>query len=300
MYDVIVIGMGPAGMSAAIYAKRSGMNVLMLEKGTPGGLINKTNIVDNYLGFENITGPELATKMFFHTQEEEVPYRIEEVEQILIEEDKKIVITTEESYETKEIIICGGRSARRPSFDNIDSSLLEGKGLSYCAVCDAPLYKGKDVAVIGGGNSALEEGIFLGTYASHVYILNRGPELKADDALISKAKEKENIEILLNAEIKDVNLKDDRIESIVLKDGKLIKVSGIFAYIGFEPTTRYLENLDILASDGYIDVDKNMRTKVKGVYAAGDIVKKDLYQIVTAASEGALAAISAKKDLKNE
>ena len=153
MYDVIVIGMGPAGMSAAVYAKRSGLNVLMLEKGTPGGLINITNVVRNYLGYESVSGPELATKMFFHTQEQQIPYRIEEVEDIIIEEDKKIVITTEEAYETKAIIICGGRHPRKSNLEN--ESEFVGKGVSYCAICDAPLYKGKDVAVIGGGNNTL-------------------------------------------------------------------------------------------------------------------------------------------------
>ncbi len=297
MYDVIVIGMGPAGMNAALYAKRSGLNVLMFEKSSPGGLLNKTNIVDNYLGYENIAGPDLATKMFFHTQEQEIPYRIEEVEDIILESDKKIVITTEGTYETKAIIICGGRSPRKPDIEGEEE--LEGKGISYCAVCDAPLYKGKKVAVIGGGNSAFEEGIFLSDFASEVYILNRSDALKADDVLQEKASEKDNIKVMMNTKIEKINTESDVIKSVILSTGEELEVGGIFVYIGYEPTTEYLKKLDILTDEGYIDTDEAMRTKVKGIYAAGDTVKKDLYQIITAASEGAVAAISAKKDMKN-
>ena len=297
MYDVIVIGMGPAGMSAAIYAKRSGLNVLMLEKGTPGGLINITNVVSNYLGYESVSGPELATKMFFHTQEQKIPYRIEEVEDIIIEKDKKIVITTEEAYETKAIIICGGRHPRKSNLEN--ESDFVGKGVSYCAICDAPLYKGKDVAVIGGGNSAFEEGIYLSGFANKVYILNRSDVVRADEVLQEKAKEKGNIEVLLNTNAKKIEEKDGKIKDIILEDDSKLDVEGVFVYVGFEPTTGYLSKLGILTEDNYIEVDEEMRTKVKGVYAAGDIVKKSLYQIVTATSEGAIAATTAKRELKD-
>lgn len=297
MYDLIIIGMGPAGMSAAVYAKRSGMNVLMLEKSSPGGLLNKTNIVDNYLGYENITGPDLATKMFFHTQEQEVPYRIEEVEDIIIEENKKIVITTEEAYETKTIIICGGRHPKKAELDNEEE--LIGKGVSYCAVCDAPLYKNKKVAIIGGGNSAFEEGIYLSDFASEVTIINRSNEVKADMVLQEKAKEKTNIKVMLNSRIKEIETLNDRVSGAILENGEVLNVEGIFIYVGYEPSTGYLSKLNILTPDNYIEVDENMMSKIKGIYAAGDIVKKNLYQIVTAVSEGAIAAVNAKKEMKD-
>ncbi len=297
MYDVIVIGMGPAGLNAAIYAKRSGLNVIMFEKASPGGLLNKTNVIDNYLGFESISGPDLATNMFFHTQKLEIPYRIEEVENIILEENKKIVITTEGTYESKAIIVCGGRQARKTSLPN--ESELIGKGLSYCAVCDAPLYKNKEVAIIGGGNSAFEEGIYLSDFVKKLTILYRGSECRAEKVLQDKAKTKNNIEVRLNSEVKEVKLKDDKINKLVLNNGDSLKVEGLFIYIGFEPATGYLKNLDILTPDNYIEVDDDMRTKVPGVYAAGDTVKKELYQIITAASEGAVAAVSCKKDLND-
>lgn len=295
MCDVIVIGMGPAGMNAALYAKRSGLNVLMLEKNTPGGLIATTSLVENYLGFESVTGSELAYDMFMHTQKAEIPYRIEEVENIIDEGDKKIVITTEATYETKAIIICGGRQARRPDIPNIEE--LEGKGVSYCAVCDGPLYKDKVVGVIGAGNSAFEESLYLSEHAKEVYIFVRSEKIRADQVLQDKVKEKGNIKVLLNSIVKEVETDNDLLKSVTLENGEVIELSGLFIYIGYIPTTRYLENLNVLDEEGYIKVDEHMRSEVPYIYAAGDIVKKSLYQIVTASSEGAIAATSARKDL---
>lgn len=297
MYDIIVIGMGPAGFNAAIYAARSGLSVLMLEKDSPGGLLNKMNIVENYLGFESIKGPELASKMFFHTQALEIPYKIEEVRDIKLEENKKIVTTTKGVYEGKAVIVCGGRQPRKTNLENENS--LVGKGISYCAICDAPLYRGKKVAIIGGGNSAFEEGIYLSDFVSELYILNRSDKLRADEVLQKEASEKSNIKIMMNAIVKEIKEENGKVSKIILEDGKELDIEGIFVYIGFEPKVNYLNNLNILTSEGYIDVDENRRTKISGIYAAGDIIKKELYQISTAAADGAIAAISAKRDIKN-
>lgn len=297
MYDVIVIGMGPAGFNAAVYAKRSGLNVLMIEKEAPGGLLNKMNIVENYLGFESITGPELASKMFFHTQALEIPYKIEEVRDIKIEENKKIVTTTKGVYEGKAIIICGGRQPKKTNLDN--ENVLVGKGISYCAICDAPLYRGKKVAVIGGGNSAFEESIYLSDFVSELYILNRSEQLRADEILQKEASEKSNIKVFMNAVVKEIKEENGKVSKVILEDGRELDVDGVFVYIGFEPKVNYLSNLNILTPEGYIDVDESRRTKIPGLYAAGDIIKKELYQISTAIADGAIAAISAKKDIKN-
>ncbi len=297
MYDVIVIGMGPAGLNAAIYAKRSGLSVLMFEKDSPGGLLNKTNVVDNYLGFESVKGPDLASKMFFQTQALEIPYKIEEVRDVKVEENKKIITTTKSVYEAKTLIICGGRQPRRTNLEN-ESSLV-GKGLSYCAICDAPLYRGKKVAIIGGGNAAFEEGIYLSDFVSELYILNRSDHPRADEVLQKEASEKNNIKVMLNSVVKEIKAENDKVSKIVLTNGTELDIEGVFVYIGFEPKVNYLNSLNILTPEGYVDVDDNMRTKVPGIYAAGDIIKKELYQIITAASEGAIAAISAKKDIKN-
>ena len=293
MYDVIIIGMGPAGISAGIYAKRSGMNVLMLEKEAPGGLMNKTNIVDNYPGFKNITGPELALKMFNHIKEQEVPYKIEEVIDIDIQKNKKIVKTNKNTYETKAVILTAGRQPRKPKLKGITE--LEGKGVSYCSVCDAPLFKGKDVAIIGSGNSAFEEGIYISSFVKNLYILSSKDEIKADKILQKKVKKIKNIKIMKNSIVLSLESNEGVLSGVILENGKKIEVQGLFVYIGYSPTTAYLEALNILDSKGYIEVNENMETKVKGFYAAGDVIKKDLYQIVTAVSEGAIAAVNAKK-----
>lgn len=286
MYDCIIVGMGPAGMSAGIYAKRSGLKTLILEKKSPGGLINITNLVDNYLGFDNITGPDLAFNMFDHVKNNEVEYKIEEVTKIRKEENFKIE-TNKNSYEAKTVILAGGRSPRKVDIED----KLKNLKISRCSICDAPLYKDKNVLVIGGGNSAFEEGIYLSEFASNLYIVTRS-EVKADKELFEQAKAKENIKIYENEEDIDV-LEENEKYTIVLKNDKFI-VDGIFSYIGYTPSTEYLSNLGILEENGYILVNET-ETKVPGLYASGDIIKKDVYQIITASSEGAVAALKAKK-----
>lgn len=297
MYDVIVIGMGPAGMNAALYAKRSGLNVLMIEKSCPGGLLTKMNVVDNYLGFETVSGPDLGYKMFNHTQEQDIPYKIEEVQNVVVENNKKVVVTNDGNYETKTVIFCGGRRPKKIDVPNEEK--LEGHGISYCAICDAPLYKGKKVVVVGGGNSAFEEAIYLAGFAKEVLILNRSDKIRADLVLQDKVKETSNIQVKLNSKIKEIISENSSVKEVILESGEKINTDGVFVYVGYEPSTNYLSNLGILTDDNYISVDENMRTKIKGIYAAGDAIKKNLYQIITAASEGAVAAISAKNDIKN-
>lgn len=298
MYDVIIVGMGPAGMGAAIYAQRSGLNILILEKNMPGGLLNKTNIVENYLGYTSITGPDLSANMFKHINDLEILYKIEEVENISDKIEYKEVKTNKNTYQAKAVIICVGRTAKT-LLPNEKQYL--GKGLSYCGICDAPLYKGKDIAIIGSGNSAVEEAIFLTNIVNKLYLLVRGPELKADDALLDDLSEQKNVEILLNTNISDVVLTDDKISSIKTTNPERneLNVEGLFIYIGYSASVHYLKDLDINEENGYIITDENARTNIKGIYAAGDAVKKDLYQIITAVSEGSKAATSAKKDIGN-
>lgn len=295
MYDVIIIGMGPAGMSAAIYATRSGLNTLIIEKKEPGGLVNITNKVDNYLGHSNVKGVDLAFDMFNHVKNLNIPYVLEEVEDIKTSNKEKIVITNKNEYKTKAIILAGGRQAKKVGVKALEK--FEGKGVSYCATCDAPLYKGKKVAVVGGGNSAFEEGIYLADFASEVNILVRTENIRADEVLIEEAKSKKNINILLNSVIEDVIEEDEKLKGLKLTNKSELEVDGVFVFIGYEPSVMYLQNLNILTKDGYIEVDSEMRTKVPGIYAAGDITKKSLYQIITATSDGAIAAVSAKKDM---
>lgn len=287
MYDVIIVGMGPGGMSAGIYAKRSGLNTLILEKKAPGGLINITNLVDNYLGFDNITGPDLAFKMFEHCKNNGVLYKIEEVTKIKKENNIFKVKTNKDEYESKTVILAGGRQPRKIDMED----KLKNLKISRCSICDAPLYKNKVVLCIGGGNSAFEEGIYLSDFASKLYIVARS-EIKADEEMVETAKNKENIEIYENEKLVDIEELDNQYK--VKFTNKEFIVDGIFSYIGYQPSTEYLSNLNILTDNGYIEAD-NTKTQIPGLYACGDIVKKDLYQIITATSEGAEAATYAKK-----
>lgn len=289
MYDCIIVGMGPAGMSAGIYAKRSGLKTLILEKKAPGGLINITNLVDNYLGFDNITGPDLALKMFEHVKNNEIEYKIEEVTKIKKENEIFKIETNKNSYEALTVILAGGRQPRKL---DIEDKLKDLK-ISRCAICDAPLYKEKDVLVIGAGNSAFEEGIYLSEFTNHLTILARSL-VKADEEMVVDAKTRKNITILEGEEILDITQEEGKYKVKTTKNN--ITVDGIFSYIGYSPMTEYLSNLNILESSGYIEVNET-QTQVPGLYACGDIIKKDLYQIITATSEGAEAATKAKKYL---
>lgn len=298
MYDVIIIGMGPAGMGAALYAKRSGLNTLIIEKEAPGGLLNKTSIVENFLSYPSITGPDLAFNMFKHISDLEVLYKIEEVENIVDKIEFKEIKTNKNTYKAKAVILCVGRSAKTLLPNEKD---YIGKGLSYCAVCDGPLYKNKDIAVIGSGNSAIEEAIYLSSLVNKIYLLVKKSSLKADDALIDLVKEKKNIEILYNANIEAINLENDKISSIKtnLEEKQILNVEGLFIYIGYSASVHYLKEIDISKEEGYIVIDPFGRTNIKGIYAAGDTVKKDLYQIMSAVSEGSKAANTVKKDFGN-
>ena len=289
MYDCIIVGMGPAGMSAGIYAKRSGLKTLILEKKAPGGLINITNLVDNYLGFDNITGPDLALKMFEHVKNNEIEYKIEEVTKIKNENEIFKIETNKNSYEALTVILAGGRQPRKL---DIEDKLKDLK-ISRCAICDAPLYKEKDVLVIGAGNSAFEEGIYLSEFTNHLTILARSL-VKADEEMVVDARTRKNITILEGEEILDITQEEGKYKVKTTKNN--ITVDGIFSYIGYSPMTEYLSNLNILESSGYIEVNET-QTQVPGLYACGDIIKKDLYQIITATSEGAEAATKAKKYL---
>lgn len=293
MFDAIIVGMGPAGMGASIYAKRSGLNILVLERSKPGGLLNQTSLVDNYLGFSKVSGQDLAVEMFNHINELKIPFKIEEVINIKDYEDYKEVITNKNTYKTKSVIICAGR---KPKTVFKDESSLIGKGLSYCAVCDAPLYKGKDVAIIGSGNSAFEEGLYLTNFVNKLYIITRSDHIKADQHLQEEMKKKDNVEILYNKTVKDISLTEDKISSLILEDQE-IKVEGIFIYAGYTSSINYVNELNLNMENGYIITDKEGRTNIKGIYAAGDVIKKNLYQIITAVSEGSICGTTAKKEL---
>ncbi len=298
IYDVIVIGLGPGGYGASIYAHRSGLKVLVLEGKMPGGLMNYTNIVNNYPGFINITGPELSMKMFEHFSSFEIDYKNEDV--IEIENGKvKKVITNNSIYESKNIIIATGRSRRSLGLPKEDE--LRGNGISYCAMCDGHFYKNKDVLVVGAGDSSLEEALYLANIAKKVTMIVRGSKLSGKQDLVETIEKKENINVKFGCNIVELDSNNGVFSGVKLDNSEELLASGLFVYIGFEPIMPFKCNVDIKRDNGYIITDNNFETDVEGIYAVGDIIKKDMYQIVSAISEGATAAthIARKLTKKN-
>lgn len=292
-YDVIVVGSGPAGITSAIYLKRANINVCIMEKSAPGGQLNKSSTIENYPGFNKISGPELAYSFYEQILNLNIPFINEEVIEIEDKTSYKIIKTNKKTYTCKGIILALGRKPR--SFDNKNVSLLEGKGVSYCSLCDGPLFKNQDVSIIGGGNSALEESLYLADICKSVTIINRRDVLRGDKMLVDKVLKKDNINILYNSEVVEFNKKDDFLESLTINtNGKLNKldVKACFIFIGYVPATDFLSNLDILDEKGYIKTDKNLKTDIPFIYACGDTINKQVYQIVTATGEGAVSAIS--------
>lgn len=293
IYDVIIIGLGASGVSASIYAKRSGLNVCVINYGVPGGIISTSSIVENYPGIKSISGSDFAFNLFEHFNSLNIPLYNEEVINIK-NGDIKTVITTNNEYKAKKIIICSGRKPKKLGIKNEDKYM--GRGISYCATCDGNLYKNKKVCVVGGGNSALESAIYLSNICEVVYVIVRKDKFIGSESLVKDVLNKDNVVVKFNSVIKEI-IGNDVVESIKIKDEE-IKLSGIFINIGYEPSIGILKGLNLKMDNNYIVVDKNMETSVKGIYAAGDIIKKDLYQLVTAVSDGAIAATNVFKSIK--
>ena len=293
MYDVIIIGMGIGGITAGIYGKRAGLNVLMFEKSAPGGMLQKIDKIQNYPGFSEISGPDLALNLFNQVKKVGVPFKFEEVIDVEITEEYKKVITKNGTYEAKNIIVATGRTPKYLGLDNEKDYL--GRGLSTCASCDGNFYKGEDVAVVGSGNSALQESLYLANIVNKVYLLHRGVNFKGDDALVEKVRNTQNIEIVDGVNIKKINEVEGKIESVTLDNEKTINVKGVFIYIGYKTASERFKKLDITNINGDIIVSENFETEIDGLYAIGDCAKKDVYQLVTAASDGCIAVSDIEK-----
>lgn len=289
MNDIIIIGAGPAGMTSAIYAKRAGYNPLVLEKNTYGGQIINSSEVANYPGIKKIDGYTFATKIYEQLKELEIEVKHEEVINIK-KNDKTInVITNKNEYECKSVIIATGLTKRKLNIENEEK--LIGKGISYCATCDGAFFKENDVAVVGGGNTALEDAIFLSNYCKHVYLINRTENFKAEKSLLDSFKQKNNTEIITSANIKKL-VGTEKLEKIELDNGKILNISGLFIAIGQIPNC----NFDIVEKEnGFIKSNEECTTNIPGIFVAGDIRNKSVRQIVTSVSDGAVAAINAVK-----
>ncbi len=296
-YDVIIVGAGPAGMTAAVYASRANLSTVMIERGMPGGQMANTEDVENFPGFDLITGPDLSTKMFTHAQKFGAKYEYGDIKEIEDKGSYKVVNMGDKTLTARAIIIATGAEYKKIGVPGEQE--LGGRGVSYCAVCDGAFFKGKNLYVIGGGDSAVEEGIFLTKFADKVTIVHRRDELRAQKIIQDRAFKNDKIDFIWNTTLKTINEKDGKVGSVTLvstEDGSESEhqADGVFIYIGMKPLTKPFESLGILDENGYIETNDEMETKVPGVYAAGDVREKTLRQIVTATGDGSIAAQNAQ------
>lgn len=292
MYDTIVIGAGPAGMTAALYAARSNLKVATLEQGAPGGQMNNTSDIENYPGFEMISGPELSMKMYEPLEKLGVENLYGIVEAIKDEGDIKKVITSDATYETKTVIIATGAKHRLLEVKGED--IYSSRGVSYCAVCDGAFFRNQDLLVVGGGDSAVEEALFLTRFANKVTIVHRRDALRAQKLLQDRAFAHEKIDFIWDSVVEEIKGNDLKVTSVDIKNVKTGEVTnhefgGVFIYVGLDPVSNMVADLDITDEDGWIITDDHMRTNRKGIYAIGDVRQKDLRQITTAVGDGAMA-----------
>lgn len=297
IYDVIIAGAGPAGMTAAVYASRANLDTLMIERGMPGGQMANTEDVENYPGFDHILGPDLSNKMFEHAQKFGAKYAYGDIKEVEDQGDYKIVRAGDKEYKTKTLIITTGAQYKKLGIEGEEE--FTGRGVSYCAVCDGAFFKEKELFVIGGGDSAVEEGMYLTRFASKVTIVHRRDELRAQKILQDRAFENDKIEFMWNTVAEKIMGPDGKVSSILFKNvetGEEFEkpIEGVFVYIGMVPLSEPFKSLGITNEEGYIPTNENMETNIPGVYAAGDIREKTLRQIVTATGDGSIAAETAQ------
>lgn len=302
IFDLIILGGGPAGLNAALYAKRGGIDVAIVDTSSVGGQPVNYLEIENYLGFPTIQGWELAEKFEQHIDKFNIQkFQNEEIQNVDLISTIKTVQTLKNKYLAKTIIIATGASPKKLGIRGEDEYI--GKGVSYCAVCDGAFYKNKTVVVIGGGNAAVEEGIYLTKFAEKVYIMHRRDELRADKIIQERAFDNEKIEFIFDSvplEIVGDSRKVNLIQYKNVKTGeiKTLNVDGVFPYIGFSPNTEFFNAQLVQDEFGFIRVDENMRTSEVGVFAAGDVRRTPLRQVITAVADGAVAGMSAVKYLE--
>ncbi len=302
IYDIIIIGSGTAGLTAAIYGARAGKSVLVLEAKVYGGQIIETAEIENYPGIKNVTGYEFAENLFNQATDLGVEIVFEQVTEVILEDNLKKVVTDDNEYIGATLIIASGLKKRKLGLEREEE--LTGRGVSYCATCDGAFYKGKVTAVNGGGNTAVSEALYLSDICSKVYLIHRRDAFRAEEGLVEKVKQKDNIEIVLNSEITGLE-GEAQLSGITVKDKETgeerkFDVDGLFVCIGQLPQNDYLKGLIELDDYGYINAGEDCITSVKGVFAAGDCRTKNIRQLVTAAADGAVAAVQACELIRSE
>ena len=292
MKDLIIIGAGPGGVTAAIYAKRSNLDLLVFEKNCVGGNVVNAFEIENYPGVGKIVGADLSINFLNELDALGIEVNYEEIKEVKkIDDHFKVVTTDDIEYEAKKVLLALGTKARKLNLENEDALL--GRGVSFCATCDGAFYKNKIVLVVGGGNSALTEAMYLSNIASKVYVITRH-ELKGTKKEIDELKGKKNVEVIESKQIKELVSENKHLKSVILfdtntKEEMKLDVDGVFVYIGQIPQTGFLSNLGILNESGFINVDKHFETSVKGLFAIGDCIDKEVRQIATAVGDAATA-----------
>lgn len=297
MVDIIIVGSGPAGMSAAVYGKRAGLSVLVIEKVYYGtGQVAESSHVDNYLGLPGINGYELGEKFRSHAEGLGVEFKDGEVIRFEKTADRWYVhLKNGENLESKTVVYAAGAGHRHLGVPGEEE--FSGKGVSYCATCDGAFFKGKDVAVVGGGNTAMDDAIYLSDICNKVYLVHRRDVFRGDTTTLMKLKETDNIELVVPAKVQEVK-GEQAVTELHLEDGRSLEVSGVFVAVGMQPATDLLQGIVLLDGNGYIIADETGKTSAAGFFAAGDVRTKELRQIITAVADGANAATSAEKYIR--
>ncbi|HBF7897191.1 thioredoxin-disulfide reductase [Clostridioides difficile] len=295
MVDIIVIGAGPAGLTSAIYAMRAGLSVTVFEKNIYGGQVASTSEVENYPAVQKISGVEFSNNIYNQAVAQGVDIQFDEVEEINLEEKVKVVKTSSGEHKAKTVILANGVERRK--LGCAGEKEFTGRGVSYCATCDGAFFKDKEVAIVGGGNTALEDALFLANNCTKVYLIHRRDSFRGEEVLEKSVKARKNIEILYSHGVEKIEgektVSKIEVKNLKTEEKRTIDVSGIFIAIGLKPNNKMFENVLDLDEGGYIISDESCTTSVEGVYVAGDSRTKFLRQIITAASDGAIAAVQA-------
>lgn len=301
LYDIIIVGSGPAGMTSAIYAARNNLKVMIVESSAPGGQMINTNSIENYPGYKKIDGATLAYSMYEQVMNYNITYVFGTCEKIIrnteTNEERFTVQVDDHSYNSKNVVVATGTKNRKLNVDG--EKRFIGRGISFCAICDGNLYKNKTVCVIGGGNASLEESLYLSKIAKEVILIHRREEFRADESVVEEVKNTGNIRLVLQSKVIRFNgnntLESIDVENISTKKIDNILIDGCFEYVGMIPSSELLSNFDCLDESGYVIVDENFQTNVKGLYAIGDVTNKKIRQIITACNDGAIASMHISK-----
>jgi thioredoxin reductase (NADPH) len=291
-YDVVVIGAGPGGMTAALYASRANLSVLMLDRGIYGGQMNNTAEIENYPGFKSVLGPDLSKEMYESSTQFGAEYTYGTVEKIEVNGATKTITTDMDTYEAKAIVIATGSEYKKLGVPGEED--FSGRGVSYCAVCDGAFFKNKHVVVVGGGDSAIEEGIYLTQLADKVTVIHRRDQLRAQKIIQERAFANEKMDFVWNTNVEEVLGDEQKVSGVKVKNNQtgeesVIDASGVFIYVGVLPMTESFTDLGILDENGWVETNDQMETSVPGIYAIGDVRDKKLRQITTAIGDGGIA-----------